>query len=290
MTLDQLITFLWVSRLGGVRRAAQEMNISQPAVSGRIAALEQSLSTQLFDRAQRGVTLTKKGVLLRDYSEKILNLVEGIKADIIPAEAEDSLLRVGVAETIVQLWLPDFLSALYETYPKIRVEIVVDVSLNLRQQLLERTIDIALLMGPISEYTVDNLPLPKISLAWFKPAGRPDPDLSTTPVITYNRKSRPYREIHQQMINRYGPGTQLFPTSSIHAGLEMVATGIGVGLFPSRFAKQFVDQGRIEPFDPGWSLSDLEFTASFLGDPRNELCARAAEIAAVSATRFLSKT
>ena len=40
MTLDQLKTFLWVSRLGGVRKAAQEMNISQPAVSGRIAALE----------------------------------------------------------------------------------------------------------------------------------------------------------------------------------------------------------------------------------------------------------
>ena len=55
MTLDQLITFLWVSRLGGVRRAAQEMNISQPAVSGRIAALEQSLGLQLFERAQRGV-------------------------------------------------------------------------------------------------------------------------------------------------------------------------------------------------------------------------------------------
>lgn len=290
MTLDQLITFLWVSRLGGVRRAAQEMNISQPAVSGRIAALEQSLGTQLFDRAQRGVTLTKKGVLLCDYAEKILNLVEGIKADIIPAEAEDSLLRVGVAETIVQLWLSEFLSALYETYPKIRVEIVVDVTLNLRQQLLERTIDIALLMGPISEYTVDNLPLPKIPLAWFKPAGRPDPDLSATPVITYHRNSRPYREIRQQMINRYGPGTQLFPTSSVNAGLEMVATGIGVGLFASRIAKQFVDQGRIEPFDPGWNLDDLEFTASFLGDPRNELCARAAEIAAASAERYLSMT
>mgnify|MGYP005988204099 FL=1 len=143
MTLDQLITFLWVSRLGGVRRAAQEMNISQPAVSGRIAALEQSLGTRLFDRAQRGVTLTKKGALLRDYSEKILDLVEGIKADIIPAEAEDSLLRVGVAETIVHLWLPKFLTALYGAYPRIRVEIVVDVSVNLRQQLLERNIDLA---------------------------------------------------------------------------------------------------------------------------------------------------
>lgn len=289
MTLDQLITFLWVSRLGGVRRAAQEMNISQPAVSGRIAALEQSLGTQVFDRGQRGVTLTKKGVLLRDYSEKILDLVEGIRSDIISAEAEDSLLRVGVVETIVQLWLPSFLSALYEAYPKIRVEIDVDVSVNLRQQLLERNIDLALLMGPISEYTVDNLELPKVSLTWFKPANRPDLNMRNTPIVTYHRNSRPYRELRRQVIDRYGPGVQLFPTSSIHAGLEMVATGIGVGLFPHQFAEQYVQQGRIEPFDPGWNLNDLGFTASFLGDPRNELCARAAEIAVVSATKYLSE-
>ncbi|AVO37155.1 LysR family transcriptional regulator [Pukyongiella litopenaei] len=288
MTLDQLVTFLWVSRLGGVRRAAQEMNISQPAVSGRIAALEQSLGTRLFDRSQRGVTLTKKGVILRDYSEKILDLVEGIKADIIPAEAEDSLLRIGVAETIVHLWLPAFLSALYERYPRIRVEIVVDVTSILRQQLLERTIDLAVLMGPVSEYTVDNIALPSVALAWFRPANRPDPDLRTTPVVTYNRNSRPYRDLRRQLIDRYGHSTQIFPTSSIHAGLEMVASGIGVGLFPQHFAEHLVQQGRIEMFDPGWRLDDLRFTASYLGEPRNELSARAAEIALASATDFMT--
>ncbi|MGJ8544528.1 MAG: LysR family transcriptional regulator [Sulfitobacter sp.] len=289
MTLDQLITFLWVSRLGGVRRAAQEMNISQPAVSGRIAGLEQSLGIKLFERAQRGVTLTKKGVLLRDYAEKILDLVEGIKADIVPAEAEDSLLRIGVAETIVQLWLPNFLSALYEAYPQLRVEIVVDVSVNLRQQLLERSLDLVLMMGPISDHTVDNVDLPHVALSWFRPSGRPDPDLSCTPIVSYNRNSRPYRDLRRQMIDRYGHSVQLFPTSSIHAGLEMVASGIGVGLFPHQFAEHLVRQGRVEQFDPGWKLDDLRFTASFLGDPRSELCARAADIAVASATQYLSE-
>lgn len=289
MTLDQLITFLWVSRLGGVRRAAQEMNISQPAVSGRIAALEQSLGLQLFERAQRGVTLTKKGVLLRDYVEKIVDLVEGIKADVVPPEAEDSLLRIGVAETIVQLWLPKFLSALYEAYPRIRVEIVVDVSVNLRQQLMERSLDLALMMGPISDHTVDNVDLPPVALTWFRPANRPEPDLRSTPVVSYNRNSRPYRDLRRQLIDRYGHSTQMFPTSSIHAGLEMVASGIGVGLFPHQFAGQLVRQGRIVPFDPGWKLDDLHFTASFLGDPRSELCARAADIAVASASNYLSE-
>lgn len=289
MTLDQLKTFLWVARLGGVRKAALEMNISQPAVSGRISALEESLGTTLFDRAQRGVSLTKKGVLLRDYAEKIGDLVEDIKSNIVPAEAVDSLLRIGVAETIVQLWLPSFLSELYEAYPNIKVEIVVDVTVNLRQQLLERSLDFAILMGPLSEHSIDNIDLPEIELAWFHSADKPQTDFRKTPVISYTRNSRPYRELRTELIKRYGHDIQMFPSSSIYAGLEMVASGVGVGLFPRQLGAQLIKQGRIAQFDPGWKLNALKFTASYVGDPRNELCARAAELAVKQAKHYLSE-
>lgn len=289
MTLDQLKTFLWVARLGGVRKAALEMNISQPAVSGRIAALEESLGTNLFDRAQRGVSLTKKGVILRDYAEKIADLIEDIKSNVVPAEAVDSLLRIGVAETIVQLWLPNFLSALYAKYPNIKVEIVVDVTISLRQQLLERSLDFAILMGPVSEPSIDNIELPSIDLTWFRSAKKPNTDFKTTPVISYNRNSRPYRELRTELIKRYGHETQIFPSSSIYAGLEMVASGIGVGLFPRQLGTQLIKTGRITEFDPGWKLQALKFTASYVGDPRNELCAKAAEIAVTEAKQYLSE-
>lgn len=289
MTLDQLKTFLWVSRLGGVRRAAQEMNISQPAVSGRIAALEESLGTVLFDRAQRGVTLTKKGVMLRDYAEKIADLVERIKSNVVPAESVDSLLRIGVAETIVQLWLPIFLSELYEKYPNIKVEITVDMTTNLRQQLLERSLDFAILMGPVSEYSIDNAILPAVELTWFRSTTKPNPDLNVTPIIFYNRNTRPYRELRGELSNRYGHDAQIFTTSSIYAGLEMVASGIGVGMFPKQLGTELIKQGRVVEFDPGWKLQPLNFTASYVGDPRNELCAQAAEIAVFVAEKYLSE-
>ncbi len=289
MTLDQLTTFLWVSRLGGVRKAAQEMNISQPAVSGRIAALETSLGTTLFDRAQRGVSLTKKGVLLRDYAEKIVDIIEDIKTNIVPAEAVDSLLRIGVAETIVQLWLPNFLADLYEKYPNTKVEIVVDVSVNLRQQLLERSLDFAIMMGPVSEYSIDNVKLPAIELTWFRAKDKPDTNFNTVPVISYTRQSRPYRELRQELRSRYGHSTQVFPSSSIYAGLEMVASGIGVGLFPHQLGLELIKQGRIVTFDPGWKLDPLQFTVSFIGDPRNELYADAATIAAAAAELYLKE-
>ncbi len=289
MTLDQLKTFLWVARLGGVRKAAQEMNLSQPTISGRIVALEESLGTSLFDRTPRGVLLTKKGVLLREYAEKIADLEESIKSNVVPAEAVNRLLRIGVVETIVQLWLPCFLTELYEKYPNIKVEIVVDLTVNLRQQLLDRSLDFAVLMGPISEYSIDNMKLPEIKLTWFRSTNKPIVDYKTTPVISYNRHSRPYRELRDELFKRYGHGIQIFPSSSIYAGLEMVASGIGVGLFPFQLASQLIKQGRVVEFDPGWKPQTLKFTASYLGDPRNELCVKAAEIAVIAAEQYLSE-
>ncbi len=288
MTLEQLRTFLWVSRLGGVRKAAQEMNITQPAVSGRIAALEESLGTTLFERTSRGVSLTKQGVLLREYAEKIADLVERIRFHVVPEESVNSLMRIGVAETIVQTWLPAFLSALYDRYPNLNVEITVDLTVNLRQQLLERSLDLALLMGPVSEYSVDNIDLPAVELAWFTANDRPTPDLHRTPIVSYNRHSRPYRELKRQLTTRYGDDTKIFPSNSIHAGLEMVASGIGVGMFPRRLGDALIRQGSIREFDPGWKLQPLKFTASFVGDPLNELCREAAEQARTVAQAYLN--
>lgn len=287
MTLDQLKTFLWVSRLGGVRKAAQEMNITQPAVSGRIAALEESLGTTLFERTHRGVSLTKQGVLLRDYAEKIADLVERIKSNVVPAESVNSLLRIGVAETIVQLWLPSFLSALYEKYPNLNVEISVDVTVDLRQQLIERSLDLAILMGPVSEFSVDNVELPPVELAWFASAAAPVPEMGAVPMISYNRNSRPYRELRREATKRYGEDTKIFPSSSIYAGLEMVASGIGVGIFPRQLGKELINQNRIVEFDPGWTLAPLHFTASFIGEPRNELCVQAADLAGRVSMEYL---
>ncbi|MBL4786432.1 MAG: LysR family transcriptional regulator [Cohaesibacteraceae bacterium] len=279
MTLEQLRTFLWVARLGGIRRAAQEMNISQPAVSARIASLEEMLGVSLFIRAQRGVSLTKQGVMLRDHAEKIADIVERIKAEIMPPEAVNQLLRIGVSESIVQLWLSKILAELYGNYPNIKIEVSVDITTNLRQQLLDRSLDLAILMGPVSEYNIDNIDLPLVELSWYCAAGNEVPDLSTTPVVSYNRNSRPYREVRKALLDRYGPTTQVFSSSSISAGLEMVGSGIAVGMFPTLVGEEMVQRGKIVEFDPGWKLTPLQFTASYIGDPRNEICVQAARIA-----------
>ncbi|MCP4493657.1 MAG: LysR family transcriptional regulator [Gammaproteobacteria bacterium] len=279
MTMDQIETFLWVARLGGVGKAALQMNITQPAVSNRIGALEESLGVRLFDRKNKGVSLTLDGVILRNRGEQIALSIEQIKAEVTPVGGVKDVLRVGVTTTIAESWLPVFLSKMVVVYPNITFDTSVNVSHNLSKQLLGRELDLAFLMGPIPDFSVNNVDLPKFEMAWFKSYGSAVPDLSKVPIICYSRNSRPFRELRDELFLRYGGSVRMFPTNSLSTCFEMVAAGIGVGVFPKALGNRMLKDSLIELFDPYWLPESLFFTASYIGDPGGGLAEKAAKIA-----------
>jgi len=79
---EQLYAFWMVVTSGGVRRAAERMNLSQPAVTARIKNLEDMLSVQLFDREGQGMPLTKRGRRLLHYAEQCLQLDDLIHREV----------------------------------------------------------------------------------------------------------------------------------------------------------------------------------------------------------------
>ena len=292
MTFEQLRTFFWVARLGGVRRAAEQMHLSQPAISARIAALETALGAALFERAQSGMRLTKRGEKLLGYAEQIHRIQEDIKANIVDPAGLEAQLRVGVSETVVQSWLPEFVAGLRSEYPMVDVEITVDVSHNLRESLLNRSLDLAILMGPISEFSVDNIELPAFELVWIRSqALQVDGDEAmiprTTPVISYARNTRPFQDLKIKLLEHYGGEVRLFPSSSLSACIRMVATGLGVGAFPRHLIRDQLKSGELVAFDPGWQPDTLRFTASYLSEPKSHLAERAAIIAREVATAYM---
>lgn len=287
INLQQIKTFLWVAKLGGFRRAAEKLYASQPAVSARIASLEEALGVPLLERTTGGVRLTSKGQDLLGYAEQLTLLVETIEERIgDPAEFE-GVLRLGVSETIVQSWLPVFLARLRELYPKVNLELSVDVSVNLRDDLLSRALDLALLMGPVSEYSVTNLELPDFPIAWYVGGriaeeavpGDPEELLLQHPVITYARNTRPFSEIKAELLRRYGPSTRLFPSSSLSACFQMVRDGVGIGTLPVALASGAVQRGELFELPLPWRPKALQFTASFVSEPSSLMARRTAELA-----------
>lgn len=289
INLDQIAAFLAVVRLGGISRAALTLNLTQPAVTARIKNLEQSVSRVLFDRTSGGLRLTKDGEILLTYAERFENLADLVERNVVDPQQLDGYLRIGASETIVQCWLPDFVTRLHGRFPRLEVEINVDISVNLRNALLDREIDLAFLLGPVSDFTVDNVDLPPFDLAWYVSAETDISDpaaLLRKPVMTYARSTRPYRELRALLLEKVGPDVRMFPSFSLSASFRLVEAGLGVAVLPRALGHSSVAAGRIREFDPGWKPGPLRFTASYLGDPRSHMTEAAARMAREVATAY----
>lgn len=279
MTFDQLRTFFWVAKLGGFRRASEQLNLSQPAISTRIANLEDELHVQLIDRRPGKLVLTKEGILLLTYVEQMLFVEEEIKKRVVNPSETEGLFRIGASETVAQSWLPGFLKKFSRAYPRVNLDLIVDISGNLRNALLERRLDLAFLMGPVSEFSVENIALPPIEQHWYKSTEMGEIDLATTPVISYSHQTRPHRELMAELSRRIGPNVRVYSSASLSASLQMIAEGIAVGPYPRDLAQALLDAKRIEEFDAGFVPAPLVFTASYLAEPRSFLAETGAAMA-----------
>lgn len=290
ITLDQLRTFMAVVRLGGVRKASVGLNLTQPAVTARIRNLETELGCVLFERTSGGMRLTKRGELLHAHAEQVEHLMEKIGRDVADPAGVEARLRLGVSETIAECWLPELIARLHARYPRLGIEFNVDISNNLRAGLLNREVDLAILLGPVSEFTVDNVELPGFDLAWYVAADAPeDTDglyYRTRPVLTYGRHTRPHRELKDMLMDRAGPDVAIFPCSSLSACFRLVAANLGVAALPRALGAPHEERGRIREFDPGWVPPPLVFSASYLGTPRSAMVESAAALAREVARDF----
>ena len=286
INLEQLRAFLTIVRSGGVVKAARALNVTQPAVTARIRNLEQTLGTRIFDRSTGKNRLTKRGEILLQYGLKLEALSNRIERDIVNPSGIDDYLRLGASETIAQSWMPEFIAELHGRFPKIQIEFNVDVSVNLRNALLSQKIDLAFLLGPVSEYSVDNVTLPSFELDWYTAAhdaNDPTPAnaLFGKPVITYARNTRPFRDLRDAVHERVGPDVPMFPSSSLSAAIRLVSSGLGVAALPCALARPLEEKGCLKRFDPGWKPAPLCFTASYVADPPSHMIESAAvEVAA----------
>src|SRR6267378_7213346 len=170
MDSRNLETLLWVVRLGGVSAAAQHLNLTQPAVTRRIQELERELGAKVLRRQGRNVVPTSVGQTCLVGAERILSEVAMMRVA-ASNKAAVGTIRVGVVESIALTWFQNFLARIEGRYPKVQMEIDVDLSNRLITKLARRQIDIALLPGPVQLPGVVRVPLGDCAMKWL---GRPE--------------------------------------------------------------------------------------------------------------------
>ncbi|WP_299467764.1 LysR family transcriptional regulator [uncultured Gimesia sp.] len=148
MEVDQLRYFLRVAERGNFTRAAEELMISQPALSRSIQKLEDELGQPVFERKTRSLALTEAGKLLQSRAQQILSLIEDTKAE-ISDDGQSGQIRVGAIPTIAPYFLPGLLRQFSTEFPKATIIVQEDTTDKLLHRCTQGEIDLAILALPV---------------------------------------------------------------------------------------------------------------------------------------------
>lgn len=150
INLEMYKVFYYVVKCGSITKAAQELYISQPAVSQSIKLLESRLGGQLLFRTPKGIKLTPEGEVLYTYIEQGYNLI--MQAEIKFAEVlnlEAGEMRIGASDMTLRFFLLPYLEQFHKLYPKVNVKVTNGPTPETLHALKKGLIDFAVVSLPI---------------------------------------------------------------------------------------------------------------------------------------------
>jgi DNA-binding transcriptional LysR family regulator len=145
----KLKVFRVVANTLNFRRAADELHLTQPAVTSQVKTLEESLGIALFDRIGRDINLTPAGTILLQYVRQIEAVTnEAVAALAMFGGQEGIELSIGASHTIAVYLLPKLLSELISDWPKLRIHVMGGSTNEVLQALTTHQIGIGLIEAP----------------------------------------------------------------------------------------------------------------------------------------------
>lgn len=172
MDLKQLRTFLTVAETGSLSRAAERLNIAQPALGRQIRLLEEELSVPLFTRHGRGMMPTPSGELLADRATTILRMVEDTRAAIsADANAVKGTVSLGVPPTVGEVIAGHLAERFLTDYPEVTLRIVPAFSGYLLDMIQRGEADLAVMYETGAVLNVRSEPLIEETLYLIGPPG-----------------------------------------------------------------------------------------------------------------------
>lgn len=149
--LNLLRVFYHVAKTEQISKAAEILNVSQPAISQQIKSLEDQIGFKLFSRSKKGVKLTQEAEEIFAYCKNIFAQVESINHTLQNISSLDTgILRIGASDTICKYYLIDKLKTFEELYPKIRYRVTNCTTTESLTLLKNNDVDIAFVHTPVT--------------------------------------------------------------------------------------------------------------------------------------------
>ena len=161
----RLTVFISVARHLNFTRAADELRISQPAISRHIHELESAYKVQLFERTGNKVALTAAGEVFLKHAESILENYKALQVEMNLLSGNFSgELHVGASTTIAQYVLPPVIAKFISRFPDVKLTVTSGNSVQIEQALEEHRIDVGLIEGRHRNMSLRYIPFAKDEL------------------------------------------------------------------------------------------------------------------------------
>ncbi|MCW8127980.1 hydrogen peroxide-inducible genes activator [Microbulbifer halophilus] len=243
-TLKQLQYFAAIANRASYRRAAEELGVSQPALTTQIAALESALGVSLFERSRAGTLLTPEGRDLLDPARQILLAMREFRAsaDVI-AQGHGATYKLGVPPTVGPYLLPNVLPELHARYSDLKLYVREAPPRLLQRELAEGAYDLAILPLPVAADGLAVEPLFTEPLKFVVPsdhrlAGKAEvtpSQLRGEKVLTLEEQHHFHHEV-QEICQQLGAQLQRdYEGTSLDTLRQMVVMGLGVAFLPGLY-------------------------------------------------------
>ncbi|MFC0268676.1 LysR family transcriptional regulator [Kushneria aurantia] len=272
----ELEAFVWIVRLGSFRLAASHLNLTQPSISDRISRLESSVGHTLLERHRRPMRPTRRGQEFLDHAERMLAARQLALGAMQSPDLYRGRLRLGIVESLALSWLPAFISTCATHYPELTIEFELDITPRVFERLLNHDIDLAFMVGPVSNDNLISRPLCHYptrlvvsSRIIADPTNCSASDLAGIDFIAPSRHSLIYRTVRNFMVEHDLDSAPLHGSSSLSMIIHLVRQGLGIGALPQDMAQQAIAAGEVValPFE----LPGIDFIACRLNRADDDL-------------------
>jgi DNA-binding transcriptional LysR family regulator len=258
MTLHQLRIFLAVARHNSYSRAAEELHLTQPAVSAQVRELERGLDATFFERVGRTIVLTEAGKELHSYAQQVCALIDEAR---LVMEELDELKRGRIALAAVSTAgayvLPSLLEAFRRRHPGITVSLEVANRATVQRRLFQNEVDLIVMGRPPEALPHVAEPFLADELVLIASPAHPLAKTKKIPVERLARELFIAREVgsgtrlnadefFRQQGVKASVGMELGDTSAVK---EAVAAGLGVALVSRHAIRMEVALGRLVVLD-----------------------------------------
>jgi LysR family transcriptional regulator, low CO2-responsive transcriptional regulator len=274
VTLTQLEVFVLVARLGSVKAAAQALGVSEPAISGALAALRQHLGDPLVTKTPAGMTLTPAGQRLVSIASRMINLAAEAESAVRQETGAPQPLRVVATSTVAEFVVPPLLEAFAQRGASIEATVGVASTSEMAALLQERLADVAIGPRLVGEHAAGLVSEPIFRYRMVVVAS-PKHRMAQANSVTFSDLVREHwmvdpagvdsaTDTGRVLASLKVPDDRISVFPNEAAAIGAIAEHQGIGLGIAHLVQRDVDQGRLVVLPVAGTPIELYWCASML--------------------------